>query len=79
MMTVKILYFGMIAEKVGVSEEAIQSNFSDKESIKEYLEERFEFLCSMQYQLAINQSLTDELDANSDQIEVALLPPFAGG
>ena len=39
----------------------------------------YPFLNEIDYQIAVNQTLTEVIDAKTEYVEIALLPPFAGG
>ena len=38
-----------------------------------------EILNEIDYQIAVNQTLTEVIDPKTEFVEIALLPPFAGG
>ena len=78
-MKMNIKYFGIIAEKYQLTEETINVNPAKDMNLRLFFEKRIPFLSQMKYSIAINHELKDCIDGNSDEIEVALLPPFAGG
>lgn len=79
-MTTNVQYYGMIAEKIGISSEGITLDISDKkDSLKSYFENLYPVLKSMSFKIAVNNELTDHMDPDSLGAEIALLPPFAGG
>jgi len=77
MMTLNIKYFGMISEHTKCDSETIE--IEAILNLRDYFESRFPNLNKFNYKIAINQQITDELDANTTENEIALLPPFAGG
>ena len=72
-----VLLFGMLAEVTGKSE--IKSNAKDVNSLKENLFNEFPKLKKYKFQIAVNKEKTENNISLSDDDEVALLPPFAGG
>ena len=79
-MKTNVQYFGMIAERLGISSEGITLNNSDKaENLRSYFEEIYPTLKNMSYKIAVNNELTDYLDPKFSTADIALLPPFAGG
>lgn len=79
-MITNVQYYGMIAEKIGVSSEEITLDISNNtESLKSYFENLHPILKNMSFKIAVNNELTDYLDPNNLNAEIALLPPFAGG
>lgn len=78
-MKANIKYFGMIAEKIGKSEESVDLDEKNQSDLRNYFIQKNPFLNDMDYQIAVNQTLTEVIDANTEFVEIALLPPFAGG
>jgi len=76
-MIIHVKYFGMIAEKINSSQETLEVDAPI--NLRDFFEAKFSFLESMNYQVAVNQQLTDVLKSSQNEVEVALLPPFAGG
>ena len=74
-----VKYFGLLAEKAKMSEEQIDFDFSDQTDIREFLEERNPFLKNQTYKIAIDCKITNQLEDSKEFIEIAVLPPFAGG
>ena len=78
-MKANIKYFGMIAEKIGKSEESVDLDEKNQSDLRNYFIQKYTFLNDMDYQIAVNQTLTEVIDTNTEFVEIALLPPFAGG
>lgn len=78
-MKARIKYFGLIAEKLTQSEEQIELDFSGQVNIREFLEERHALLKNQVYKIAIDCKITDLLVESKEIVEIAVLPPFAGG
>lgn len=77
--TINVKYFGMIAETIGKSSEQLKIEVIDDVNLKIFSENKYPQLKKMDYKIAINQQLTDILNEVLNNVEVALLPPFAGG
>ncbi len=78
-MILKLKYYGMIAEAVGKENENIEFSASTVIELDEVLKKQYNKLTTMNYKIAVNQSIAQvELELN-DNDEIALLPPFAGG
>ena len=71
--------FGQLQERLGFSERIFAlPGFNNREEITNYFKKHFKQLDSITFQIAINQSLSDE--TNPELItEIALFPPFSGG
>jgi len=78
-MKIKAKYFGMIAEKIGKTNEVFDVDFNQKMNLKPFFESKYNNLQTLNYKIAVNQELKDFIDFESESVEVALLPPFAGG
>lgn len=80
-MKASIHYFGLIADKTGKSSELIDFDEPTGTSVNLRLmfEKRFPSLSGSNYKIAVNQTISDELIIIDSHIEIALLPPFAGG
>ncbi|MDX2413595.1 MAG: MoaD/ThiS family protein [Bacteroidales bacterium] len=77
-MKIKVLLFGVLAEKAGESKLTVE-NIKDIESLKEYMFTKFPDFKNLTFQISINQSLIHENMLLKNGDEVAFLPPFAGG
>lgn len=73
----KVLLFGMIAEKAGA--EFLECAAPDSMALKHLLEERIDGLANMSYAIAIDRVIVRGNKVLNGSEEVALLPPFAGG
>ena len=79
-MKVKVLYFAQVAEKVGVPSEEIElETGSNSEELIDILINKYPEIKALTYNVAVNQQLTRSAVELYDNVEVALLPPFAGG
>ena len=79
-MNLKIQFFGMIAELVGKEQLEIDSfQGSVLEEVETYLLQEFPDLNKMTYTMSLNRQIVDKGTQLSQQSEIALLPPFAGG
>ena len=78
-MKANIKYFGMIAEKIGKSEESVDLDEKNQSNLRSYFIQEYPFLNEIDYQIAVNQTLTEVIDTKSEFVEIALLPPFSGG
>ncbi len=78
-MSLRIKYFGMTAEAIGVTEVELSENFSTVKELRDVLLRKHPKLSEINFMIAVNQEIVGD---NHDLIgneEVALLPPFAGG
>jgi molybdopterin synthase sulfur carrier subunit len=73
----KVLLFGMIAEKAGATELSVEA--SSLAHLKVELEKRIAGLDRMSYAIAVDRRITQEDVKLSGNEEIAVLPPFAGG
>ena len=78
-MKISVKYFGIIAEKIGFSSEEIEIEVSESLYLRDFFNQKQPEIKEITYKIAINQEITDILNFKEGQIEVALLPPFAGG
>lgn len=78
-MKLTINYFGMIAEAVGSSKAEFELHGKNVSDLKNELENTFPELLGMSYQIAVNQKLVSTETEITEQDEIAVLPPFAGG
>ena len=78
--TVKLKYFGVIAEETGKAEETLElkSNSADVNSIKAHCYETYSISDRESIQVAVNHQM-GKGGALKDGDEVAFLPPFSGG
>lgn len=79
-MTIKLKYFGLIAEYCLRSEELLHvPEESTAADLKLLLEQKYPILLRKSYQLARNQQIATDEVVLLEADELALLPPFAGG
>jgi sulfur-carrier protein len=79
-MKVRVLYFAQVAQKLGVSQEEIKiDDKATSEDLMKVLNENHPVLQTLTFKLAVNQVLTQANVVLTDNCEIALLPPFAGG
>ncbi|MBK6953647.1 MAG: MoaD/ThiS family protein [Crocinitomicaceae bacterium] len=79
-MKITLKYFGMIAESLAKQEEELSMEKSQTVSdLRDQLEKIYPKLKSIDYRIAVNQSLVESNYSIQQDSEVALLPPFAGG
>lgn len=78
-MNCEVIYFGMIAEKIGLdSEEIPLTSLNFPGGIREFFTNRYPVLAQMTFQVAVDGVIVNQLPENSVKT-IALLPPFAGG
>lgn len=79
-MECEIKYFGLIAERLGISSERMDMKdlIVEGSKLKDVFVKRYPILKEMTFQIAINGKIKDEL-TEEEYITIALLPPFAGG
>ncbi len=73
----KVLLFGMIAEKAGTTE--LEMNGPSTHALKRELERRIPGLDRMSYAMAVDRRIVNQDAPLTGAEEIALLPPFAGG
>lgn len=73
----RVLLFGMIAEKAGATE--IIADAASVVALRKELEERITGLAQMRYALAVDRRVEVGDRPLTGQEEIAVLPPFAGG
>lgn len=77
---VKVLYFGMIADALGKTEEEISFDNSSKEiNLKSFFNSHHKELENLNYSVAVNQEFKEKVIIDDTIEEIAILPPFAGG
>lgn len=77
-MTVKVLFFGVLAEVTG----SVCRHYSDVFSISVLMgqiHDEFPEIVHYDFRISLNNELIDDEPALNDGDEVALMPPFAGG
>ena len=77
-MTIKVKYFGQIAEVTGIQEEFVKFNAVTVMELVAKLSQKYPDLEKKSFQMAQNKELVS-LDSKVTGDEIAFLPPFAGG
>jgi len=75
---VRIISFGIIADKLQARELALQ-NIPDTDSLMKYLSEKYPDLSEVKINIAVNKNIITQNTVIIPGSEVALLPPFSGG
>lgn len=75
----KVTYYGLIAERINKKEEQFEFEGENTINLRSFFENKYPELNSIVYKIAINQELSEELMPDSEEVEISLLPPFAGG
>jgi len=77
--TLTIKYFGMTAEASGKTEESFRSNYSSIAELQKDIINKYPKLEKISFKIAANQTIVNDDYLLSENEEIALLPPFAGG
>ncbi len=73
----RVLLFGMIAEKAGVAE--VHVDAGSTHALRSALEQRIPGLAKLSYSISVDRRMVHaDVPLRGDE-EVAALPPFAGG
>lgn len=76
----EVQFYGMIAEKLGISKTSIWVDFNGEDvNVRNLIISRYPELKSMTFQIAINNELKENLSSADTGKIIAILPPFAGG
>jgi molybdopterin synthase sulfur carrier subunit len=78
-MQLTIKYFGMLAEATTINEEHLQTEVCSVSQLVKKLKNKYPKLGNTDFKVAIDQQLVDQSHIINSEVEVALLPPFAGG
>ncbi len=78
-MQLTIKYFGMLAEATSITEEQLQTEACSVSDLLKKLKNQYPKLNDKDFKVAINQELVNNNYRIDNEVEVALLPPFAGG
>lgn len=79
-MKLTIKYFGMIEEAVQKNEEFIEIKEPiSVDELKNQLQNKYPSISDKNYQIAVNQNISLGDIIITEDSEIALLPPFAGG
>ncbi len=77
-MQVKVLFFGVLSEVAG-SDCRYYSDASSTDDLRHRILDEFPEIEHYNYRLSLNNEIIESDIPLSDNDEVALLPPFAGG
>ncbi len=77
-MTIKVLCMGKTSEICNANT-LILNNIKTTNELQNYLQEQYAGLKNIYYQVALNKKIVRTDTTLSDNDELALLPPFAGG
>ncbi len=75
----KIKYFGMLVDVTGVAEEEVEITAKNVIELNKKLVLKYPKMAAKSYVVAQNNSILLQTDPIKNDLEVALLPPFAGG
>ena len=74
------MYYGMLAELTGQSDEAfVIGEQLTVGQLRTQIVEKYPLLRDKKFKIAVNKQIVEDFGLVSDQAEIALLPPFAGG
>jgi sulfur-carrier protein len=76
--TIHIKAFGMVAEKIGLSDLAMEHS-GDSSELLDALLVKFPELKTVKFTLAVNKKIVSGNQGIPENAEIALLPPFSGG
>lgn len=77
-MAIELLFFGSLVDTTTVSK-LVLDDFSDTDTLKRYLEQRYPSLKSAKYFTAVNHQMIQNNTLLTAGDSVALMPPFSGG
>lgn len=77
-MNLNIKYFGVLAEVTNRQEEILEFSKTTVGELLEYLFDKYPQLKTKDFQVAQNNTVVDK-NAQIQNTEIALLPPFSGG
>ena len=77
-MRLTIKYFGLLAEVTQCHEEQFEFSGTKVSELRDALYQKYETLTQKDFQVAHTQVLVND-NVEITEIEIALLPPFAGG
>lgn len=76
----EVEFYGMIAEKVGVTKTSILIDVEEEEiNVRDMIMSLYPELTNMTFQIAVNAELRESVGKNDLGKTIAILPPFAGG
>lgn len=77
-MKIKVLLFGILAEKAGIDEIELE-DIKSINSLTKYFITRYPPFADYKFFISVNQTLVNGDKRLNEGDEIALLPPFAGG
>ncbi len=77
-MSLKILFFGQLADITGVTELNLEK-ISDRDELVDILIQNYPQLRFSNYAIAVDRKVITDNVALSENSTIALLPPFSGG
>ncbi len=78
-MELKLLFFGVLTDVIGVSDIEFVMKSGDVEQLNKKLQKDFPALKNYTYKIAVNQEIITTNKKLNNGDEVSFLPPFAGG
>ncbi|MBI1837766.1 MAG: hypothetical protein HYR91_10940 [Flavobacteriia bacterium] len=76
----EVEFYGMIAEKIGVSKASILLDLKEEEiNLRDMIMAIYPELTAMTFQIAVNNELKESISKDDFGKTIAILPPFAGG
>lgn len=76
----EVEFYGMIAEKIGVSKSSILLDLKDEDlNLRDMIMSVYPELTAMTFQIAVNNELKESISKDDIGKIIAILPPFAGG
>lgn len=79
-MKINVMYYGLVEEAIQKKKEVVSlPNKSTVKTLKNLLLKDYPALKNITYQVAVNQNLPSENTILNEGVEIAILPPFAGG
>ena len=79
-MVIRLKYFGQIAEIVGRTEEQVQTNLQTLNDLLYSISKSFPEVEEVLFAVFVNNKKIEDLSSTiSENDEICLMPPFAGG
>lgn len=76
----EVQFYGMIAEKLGISKTSILIDFKGEDvNVRDLIIDSYPLLKSMTFEIAINNVIKENISSTEVGEIIAILPPFAGG
>ena len=77
-MKIRVIFFGVLAEITGLNIK-YYSNVSSVDEVRMRIEEDYPAIVHYSYRISLNNEFINHDQKLSDDDELALVPPFAGG